>query len=405
MRNRLNVAAILALSLLAGGCSWFSWLPWVDSKPKPDEPADLTSYKAQVTISQRWSASIGSGLGKKYVRLTPYVVADRVVAADAYGNVEAHDRFKGKRLWKTRVGRPHSSTFGSGKKDTFLAGGVGGGEGLVLVGTTRAEVIALGVADGKEKWRTQVSSEVLSAPTAGQSLAYAATSDGRLVALDAGTGEQKWTYDTQVPPLSLRGTSAPVFDHGVVVTGFANGKVGAFRAASGEPLWDQRIMLPQGRSELERIVDVDGTPIFRPTAIFAASFQGRVKALRPSDGSVIWEHETSTSVDLAESFGHVYVVNQDDDVLAFDERNGDVAWEQRGLFRRKLSPPVAFDNYVVVADSDGYVHVLAASDGRFLGRKKVDGSGIRSPMIEADGLVYLLGNSGKLAALSIAPKK
>ena len=400
MRKRLDVAIVVAASLLTGGCSLFSWLPWVDKTPKPDEPAKLTSYKAQVDIRQRWGASIGSGLGKKYLRLSPYLVADRVVVADAYGNVEARDRFKGKRLWKVRVGRSHD------KKDSFLAGGVGGGEGLVLLGTTRAEVIALNVADGKEKWRTQVSSEVLSAPTAGASLAFAAIADGRLVALDVATGQQRWTYDTQVPPLSLRGTAGVVFSPpGIVVTGFANGKVAAVRASTGEALWDQRIMLPQGRSELERIVDVDGTPIVRANAIFAASYQGRVKALRTSDGSVLWEHETSTSVDLAESFGHVYVVNQDDVVTAIDERTADVAWEQKALFRRKLSAPIAFDNYVVVGDADGYIHVLAASDGRLLGREKIDGKGVGSPMRDADGLLYVLGNGGKLAVLSITPKK
>src|SRR5262245_38193969 len=139
-RKRVRAAAIVVASLLTGGCSLFSWLPWVDKTPKPDEPAKLTSYKEQVDIRQRWGASIGSGLGKKFLRMSPYLVADRVVVADAYGNVEARDRFKGKRLWKVRVGKSHD------KKDSFLAGGVGGGEGLVLVGTTRAEVIALNAA-------------------------------------------------------------------------------------------------------------------------------------------------------------------------------------------------------------------------------------------------------------------
>lgn len=407
MRHR--VATVVALSLLAGGCSWFSWLPWVDEKVDPDEPAELTKYKAEVKIDRVWGATIGEGLGKKYLRLPPAVVADRVIVADAYGHVEARDRFKGKRLWKARIGRPDndgimsSFNFMDRRDPSFVTGGVGAGEGVALIGTTRAELIALSVANGSEHWRTKVSSEALAVPSTGEGLVFTQTTDGRLVALNARNGTQAWTFDTQVPVLTLRGTGAPVYVSGVVLAGFSNGKIGAFRAATGEPVWEQRIMLPQGRSELDRIVDIDGSPLVTQTAIYSASYQGRVKALRPNDGTVIWERETSTSVDLAAGRGHIYVVDDKDIVTALDQRLGSVAWEQRGLFRRKLSPPVAVADYVVVGDDEGYVHVLAQSDGRFLARRKIDGKGIRSGMVYADDMLYVLGNNGKLAALSFEP--
>jgi len=408
MRTLRNLAGLLAVVVTTAGCSWFSWLPWAgDEVEDPNKPAELAKYKAEVRIKRQWGAGIGKGLGKKYLRLSPHVVADRVVAADGYGYVEARERFKGKRVWKARVGDPDGRGFSfTDRRDpSFVTGGVGGGEGLVLIGTARAEVIALAVVDGSERWRTQVSSEVLSVPVAADGMVYAQTSDGRLVALDAANGEQRWTYDTQVPTLTLRGTGAPVFQSGLVFAGFANGKVGAFRGKTGEPLWEQRIMLPQGRSELDRIVDVDGAPLIGSSAVYAASFQGRIKGLRPSDGAVLWERDTSTSVDLAEGWGHVYVVDDKDVITAIDQRSADVAWEQRGLYRRTLSAPVAFGNYLVVGDGEGYVHVMAQSDGRFLGRRKVDGDGIRSSMVVADNLLYVLGNGGKLEALAIEPKQ
>jgi outer membrane protein assembly factor BamB len=404
MRLLRNVLAALLLGTLAG-CSAFSWLPWVDDeKEDPDKPAELTKYKAEVRIDRAWGGSIGDGLGKTYIHLVPFVVADRVAIADAYGYVEMRDRFKGKRLWKTRVGKDDKRLFGDRRDPAFVTGAVGGGEGLVLVGTTRAEIVALEVTDGKERWRVRVSSEVLARPTAAEGLAFATTSDGRLVALDVKDGTQRWTYDTQVPPLTLRGTAAPVYSAGLVVTGFANGKIGAFRAQTGEPIWEQRIMLPQGRSELDRIVDVDGTPIVTGNAVYAASFQGRVKGIRPSDGSVLWEHEASTSVDLGEGFGQLYVVDEDDVITAIDQRTADVVWEQRALRKRKLSAPVAIGNYLVVGDDEGYVHVMSQSDGRLVGRRKIDGKGIRSTMVAADDLLYVLGNDGKFAALSIEAK-
>jgi outer membrane protein assembly factor BamB len=410
MRLHRNLCALVGSALLASGCSWFSWLPWVDKKDDPDAPAELTSYKAEVKIDKIWGGSVGRGLGKQFVRLPPGVLADRVFAADAYGYVEARERFKGKKLWSARIGKDDKGFFSSlnplDRRDTsFVTGGVGAGEGLVVMGTTHAEVIALSAADGSEKWRVAVSSEVLSAAATGDGLVFVQTSDGRLVALEAKDGSRRWTFDTPVPVLTLRGTGAPATSPGLVVAGFANGKVTAFRTETGEPIWDQRVMLPQGRSELERIVDVDGSPLITQNAVYAASFQGRLTALRPTDGTALWERDASTYVDLAEGYGNVYVVDDKGVIAAIDQRTSSVAWEQHALFRRDLTAAATVGNYLVVGDAEGFLHVLAQSDGRLVGRRKIDGDGIRSRPIVADDIVYCMGNGGSFAALRITPVK
>jgi len=402
---------LAALALLASGCSWFSWLPWVDDKGDDlDKPAELVKFKEEVRLKTSWSKKIGDGLGKKYLKLAPVIVADRVIAADGYGYIAAHDRFTGKRQWQVQLASPEEHGFFdfnlmSRRDDSFVSGGVGAGDGRILLGTTRADVIAMSVADGSEQWRSRVSSEVVSAPSASGGKVFAQTSDGRLVALDGATGARIWTYDTQVPILTLRGTSSPVVRGGTVYAGFANGKIGAFRTGNGELLWEQRIMLPQGRSELDRIVDVDGNVLVDSQgAIFAASFQGRIKAMRPSDGSVVWERDVSSYRNLAEGYGHVYVVDDLDIVTAIDKRTSDIVWTQAGLYKRKLSSPIAFSNYLVVGDGDGYLHVLAQSDGRFLGRRKIDGDGLSASLVVADGTLFCLSNGGKLVALTIVKR-
>jgi outer membrane protein assembly factor BamB len=400
MQRSRNVALMLAVGALCAGCSLFSWLPFVGSKaPGPDEPAELTKYKPEVSLKQIWSAKIGKGLGEKYLRLPPGVLADRIFATDANGHVEARERFKGKRIWR------HNVETGKKNDQSFVAGGVGVGEGLVLLGDTRAQAIALSAVDGTERWRVQLTSEVLAAPVTGDGVVYLQTSDGRLTALDAVDGHRLWTYDTQVPPLTLRGTGAPAFEGGLVFAGFANGKVGAFRGPTGEPIWEQRVMLPQGRSDLERIVDVDGNLLITNVAVFAASYQGRLVALRPTDGTALWERDTSTYLDLAQGYGNVYVVDDKSVISAVDQRSSNLAWEQRALFRRGLSAAATLGNYLIVGDDEGYLHVIAQSDGRLLGRKKIDGDGIRSRPIVADDIVYCLGNSGKLVALQIEARR
>ena len=395
--------------LLLGGCKFFSFLPGVDAPeeeaPDQDEPAELVDFQAEAEFKRLWRAKVGRGLGRKYVRLTPAVLADRLYVADAYGYVAALDRFSGKEIWSATIGEPDDGPFyefWDRRDPSFVTGGVGAGSGRVVLGTMRGEVIALDAGDGSELWRTEISSEVLSPPAAGSDVVVAQTADGRLVALEAADGSQRWVFDSQIPLLTLRGTAMPVLEGGLVFAGFSDGNVTAVAETSGAPVWKQRIMLPQGRTELDRMVDVDSTPIIGASGLlYAASFQGRLKALRPADGGTIWEMETSTYLDLAEGYGHVYLVASDDVIAAVGQTSGTVAWQQEGLRNRRLTSPTAFGNYLLVGDDDGYLHALAQSDGRFLARHKLGGSGLRSPMLHVDGTVYVLANDGGIEALAI----
>jgi outer membrane protein assembly factor BamB len=186
-----------------------------------------------------------------------------------------------------------------------------------------------------------------------------------------------------------------------VYAGFANGKVIALRAENGEPIWEHRVMLPEGRSELERMVDVDSSPLISGAQVYVAAYQGRVKGLSRTDGRPLWEQEISSFLDLSEGYGQVYVVDDEDIITAIDQQSGEAVWTQESFRRRKLTSPLAFSNYVVFGDEEGYLHVIAQRDGRLLGRRKLDGDGIRSGIVIEDTTFYVFGNSGSLHALTI----
>ncbi|MEM1433440.1 MAG: outer membrane protein assembly factor BamB [Pseudomonadota bacterium] len=397
----------LTALVLLGGCSWFSWVPFVggsdDEEKVSTKPAELERIDDEVRIKPVWSTRVGDGFGRKYLALVPVVLADQIFAADGYGIVESYDRFSGKRVWRTRVGKPDGSGFNplDRRDPSFVSGGLGAGAGNVYLGTTQGELIALDAASGEEQWRTVVGSEVLTRPAYGEGRVFAQTIDGRLLALDAESGEEVWRFDNQVPILTLRGTAPPIYDQGLVYAGFASGKISAVRAENGEPIWEHRVMLPEGRSELDRMVDIDGQPLVLGPVLIAATYQGRIQALRRNDGQPLWEREVSSYLDLSEGLGQVYVINEDDQIIALDLQSAEDSWTQEGLFRRKLSNPLAFDSYLLAGDDEGFLHVLAQSDGRFIGRRRIDSKGLRAKPIVADELIYVLGNGGRLVAFNL----
>ena len=406
----LHRLVLLGTLLALGGCSWFSWVPGIgEGGEDAEEPAALVEFDAEVDLRREWRAGVGSGLGKKYVRLKPQVVADRIIAADAYGLVAAFDRFSGKKVWQQQVGEVASRGWSLNglmdrKDPSFISGGVGAGEGLALIGSTRGEVIALEVADGSLAWRTYAGAEIGAAPAVSREGVFVQTIDGQVLALDKDSGEIIWRYGSQVPLLTLRGTSAPVAQQGLVFAGFASGKVVALRAENGEPVWEQRIMLPEGRSELDRIVDIDAQPLISGSALYALAYQGRVMSLSLRDGRPRWQQEVSGHQNMAQGYGQIYIVDGDDTVYAIDQQSGDITWQHELLARRKLSPPLAFSNYLLVGDDEGYLHVQAQLDGRMMGREKVSGDELRAQMVVADGTLYVLDNGGSLSAYRVTVK-
>lgn len=404
---------LMVCASLMAGCAAFSWVPGIgeekENKEDNTKPAKLVDFDAEVRLERQWKSKVGKGLGKKYIRLQPLVTADRVVAADAYGIVAAFDRFSGKELWRQQTDEEERRSLGINRildrsDGGFVSGGVGGGEGLVLLGTTRGDVVALSITDGSVQWRSYLGSEIGARPTAAQGRVFAQTIDGELIALDAKTGEQIWSYSSQVPLLTLRGTSAPVTTRDVVYTGFASGKVVALRASNGEPIWEQRIMLPEGRSELDRIVDVDASPLVLGGSVFGQAYQGRMMQLGARDGRPRWEVEASSYLDLAAGYGQVYAVEEKDTVTAVDQTRGEIIWQHELLARRDLTAPLAYSNYLVVGDAEGYLHVMAQRDGRMMGRVRVNRKGLRTPFTLADGTFYVLDNAGGLHAYKITTR-
>ncbi|MEH6577495.1 MAG: outer membrane protein assembly factor BamB [Amphritea sp.] len=377
--SRVVVAGLLALNLSA--CGW--WGGEVEI-----EPAELVSFEEEKDVKTLWRTSIGDGLGDKFNQLTFGINGDVIYACDVEGKVFAINRADGKKLWSVNL-------------DTVVIGGVGVGPQHIAVTTDQGEVIVLNSADGSELWREQLSSEVLAPTQMNENILVAQLLNGKLVAMDINTGEHLWTFDSQIPRLTLRGTSTPIVAANVSVAGFASGKLIAVDNNTGAQLWERRIAAPEGQTELERMVDIDGQPLFLNGVIYAVSYQGKLVAINASSAQILWSQDSSSYQSLAAGFGNIYVSEETGFVQAFDQRSSASVWRQTALEYRQTTAPSVLDNTVVVGDFEGYLHFMSQIDGHFVARHRVDSSGLRGDMKAIDSTLYVLTNDGRLAALQL----
>lgn len=381
--KRIAVSAILALSLLSG-CSWFG------DKDNSEPPAKLQKFDRQVTLRSLWSRDTGVGTDEQRVKLVPAIFGEQVYTVDRRGRVSAFLLENGKQVWRKKLNVPVSA-------------GPGVDEGLVLAGTSDARVLALDAKTGELLWTAPVSSEVLSVPRIYEGVVVVQTVDGNLTGLDAENGKRVWIHDRTVPVLSLRGTSTPLVRDGLVMAGFASGKMVALDVRTGRQLWEAAIAVPSGRSELERMVDVDADPVVRNGVLYVASFQGQLAAVSLDNGRLLWSREMSAYAGIAVDLQQVYVTDETSNVWALDRRTGASLWKNSDLQRRFLTGPVVVGGYVAVGDFEGYIHLLSRIDGAIAGRERVERAGILVPAVALGERLLVLGAGGKLVMYQLQP--
>ena len=350
------------------------------------KPSELLDFEPTVEVEELWSGRYGKGVEELYIKLIPEHAGSKVFAADRDGRVIALDLESGDELWEVR------------NKKFRISGGPGVGAGTVLIGTSDAEVVAFDAETGEEKWRTKVSSEVLAPPRVERDTVVVRTGDGKLFGLNVETGKRKWIYDRSIPTLTLRGTSPPVIYEGLVIAGFDNGRLAALDLESGKQEWEQRIAIPSGRSDLERMVDIDAEPTIYDDTIFVASFQGSVAAVSVFDGQLLWTRDLSAYTAIGVDYAHVYVTDDKGNVWALSRDSGTAVWKQEGLTARQLTGPTVFEDFVIVGDFEGYLHWIDRNTGQLVNRTRVDDERILVPARATENLLLGFSSSGALSA-------
>jgi outer membrane protein assembly factor BamB len=382
-RNPLSLASvpITGLALLAG-CAGGE-LP---------EPSPLPELDSQgIKVERIWRRDAGKGGASQETGLVAAIDGRRVYTAHSDGGVSAIDLETGERVWRRRT-------------DLKLSAGPAVARNLVIVGARDGLLVAFSSEDGSEIWRRFMSSEVLSAPVVGEDNVLVRTLDGQLAAFGAEDGARRWTVEHSVPTLTSRGTSRPVIAEGTVYAGMDNGKLVAYNVTTGERRWEQIVAAPTGRSELERIVDIDAELLVAENEIYAASAGGKTASLSRASGRLRWQRDIASRTGLTFRDGQVFVSDVDGSVWSIERSSGAALWKQDALAHRRLSAPAVHGGYVLVGDFEGYLHWLAPEDGTVVARAHPVGDAIVGAPIAIGDRVLVLSATGELAVIEVSSK-
>jgi outer membrane protein assembly factor BamB len=384
MRNLRHPIWMLALLAALAACS---------KDKEIDRPAKLTPVSATLHVARVWSATVDD---KKAVPLRLAlglaIDGDRVYAAGHKGDVSAFALASGRSAWRVRLKAP-------------LSGGTAAGAGLVLIGTSDGRLFALDAGNGASRWSVRVSGEVLAPAAISEHLIALRTVDGKLHALSPEDGHELWVQQQQVPRLSLRGTARPVIAGELVLCGFDNGRVMAVNAADGTVQWEATISPPHGRTELERLVDIDTAVRVAGQDVYTVGFHGKVAMLALDTGQVWWSHEASSYRSLTLDEDTLYMATADGEIAAMRTRTGAELWRQKALLHRGLTAPAVMDevNALVAADFQGYVHFLDKATGALAARASAGKTRVSTTPLVAGNLVLVVNDRGQISALRVTP--
>ncbi len=376
-RRRVRVVMALAFIALLGACATEPVIP----------PNELSSINQNASVSTVWKKRIGKSKSGVFEALP---MGDMIFQASMGGEVVARDKNTGKTLWRRVL-------------EDDLASGVGGADNQVYVATENGDIQSLDASTGEPLWRVSASSEVLTPVSAGFGSLVLRSADGRIQMLDPKTGAERWSVSFTPPALTLNGYSRPLLLDGGVLVGLDDGRLIALNSADGRVLWETILSLPEGRSEVERLVDLDAPIVVDDNSIFAINYQGKLARIEPGKGQILWSVPASSTAGMAIVNNTIVVVDDADELIAFDASNGVPLWTQPLLRGRKLSSPqVAGDGAIVVGDFEGYLHIVDTNTGELIGRKRLTKKAIFPELVLWDNTLYVQSVDGTVAALQVS---
>lgn len=356
------------------------------SKKDEIKPNELLDLSEQGVIKTLWKRDLKSSERAYGYKLVPAEQNGSLYVATQAGNVYSLDAKTGKSNWQTDL-------------DVEVSAGPGVGDTVLVLGGPEGQVVALDIDTGTEIWRTSVSSEVLSPPVVDRNKVVVRTQDGRIYGFSIQTGKRDWSFDTNIPNLTLRGNSTPIAKGGRIYVGFDNGRVAALNIIDGSVLWQQNVINSQGKTEIDRIADIDGDIAVIATDLYLSSAADKTLSVATESGRALWSQNIGSVTGVTVSRRSLYLTDNQSTVHQLNRTDGSKGWSQKDLLNRNLTKPTFYLGDLVVGDFEGYLHVLDGVSGAVINRIRVGGDQFYHAPVVAGDVIYTYNHDGTLTAL------
>jgi outer membrane protein assembly factor BamB len=390
---------LLAIALLSLGLSACSS---TDEEDEATKVAELTEINQTFEADVLWESSVGNGVSDYFSRIKPNVAYGKLYSASREGDVVAFELKNGDEIWSTDLSDIKGDRgFFDSRRSALLNGGPISGIQKIFIGSENGEVFALDADTGKLDWQGKVKGEVIAAPAIDAGILVVNTASGVIKAFNASNGQDEWQIEQEVPALTLRGVSSPAISSGGVMVGSADGTLSVYILESGQQGWTIEVGEAVGSTQLERVIDVDSTPLIYGDKVYSISVKGRLTAVDLRTGRMIWERQYSSYHDLSIDGNTIFLTDVKGHVYAVDRQNGFEKWSQLSLTNRGVTGPAVVGNYIVVGDFEGYLHFIDQATGDIVSRHEVDSSGLNITPTVHENIIYAQSRNGDLQAIKI----
>ena len=389
---------LLAVFLLSGvlfSCSS------TDEEDDAEIVAELTELNEQFEPKVLWEESVGDGSEDYFSRLKPAAAYGNIYSASRSGEVIAFEEKTGETLWEVDLSDIEDTrSFWDSKTSALLSGGPVAGSDKIFIGSENGKLFALDAKTGELVWQANIKGEVINAPAIDSGIVVVNSASGIMLGLNAEDGTELWKVEQDVPALTLRGISAPVIASGGVLIGTGKGSVDVYILDKGQQGWSTEIGEATGSTELERVIDVDTSPVIFGDKIYAVSSRGNLAAIELKSGRILWKRQYSSYRQISIYRNTIFLTNIRGHVYAIDRVNGIERWSNLALTNRGVTGPAVIDDYVIVGDFEGYLHWLNQETGEIVARHEVDSSGIHTTPTVANNILFSQSRDGDLQAIA-----
>ena len=372
------------------------------------------------TITQAWTASIGSG-SSAVARLAsePVVAEGRIYTIDTRATVRAFNADTGSQLWSTQVRGENSPN------EALFGGGVGYDNGRIYATNGAGDAAALDASTGAILWIVKPGGPLRGAPTIANDNVYVTSQDNQLYALNAADGETRWTGSGSFEQAGVFGSASPAFAQSTVVAGFSSGELTAYRYENGQVVWQDALARTGVSTVVGTISDIDADPVIDQGRVFAVGQGGRMVAVELITGQRAWEINIAGRSTPWVAGDWLFVITDRAQLLAIARASGRVRWiSQLPAFRRPPRQrevsrsdaaagrtgrvisgsgpifwrgPVLAGNRLILTNSEGQIAYVSPVDGTVLSTTETRGSISFAPVV-ANNTLYILDDSGRLTA-------